>query len=247
LLYVLNSDTNDASISGYNVTGDGGMTPIVGSHRPTSDPDGGQPAQITFDSTGKVLAVSERLAGPGGNGLIDTYTIGKDGAAGLPVTHPSTGVDPFAIAFTHDDLMILANEHFPTTDLSSVSTYDLSKDGSVTPVDSKPNPGGACWDVITNDDKYVFIANPFTFNVNSLAIGRNGVLTPVPSSTVVTEGLTFDEALSSDSKFLYVLVDDPNVFAYSEIYEYAVGKDGRLTALGKTARFEGSSAGMAAT
>src|SRR5579864_7574979 len=160
LLYVLNSDVGDASITGYRVAGDGSLAAIAGSHEPTSQPVGGMPAQVQFDTTGKFLTVSERLAGP--KGVIDTYAVGKDGTAGPPTAHPSSDNGPFGIAFTNDDLMIVSNEHFPDvfppTLLSSVSSYGFSKDGTVTADDTElAHAGGACWNVITNDGKFVFV------------------------------------------------------------------------------------------
>lgn len=245
LLYVLNSETAISSISGYRVDSHGALTPIAGSIRPTSQPAGGMPAQIQFDAKGEFLAVSEREAGV--QGTITTYAVGKDGVAGPPVAHPSAGKGPFGIAFTNQNLMIVSNENFPAVLLSSVSSYDLSRSGEVAHRDTEPaNAGGACWNVITNDGKYVLITSPFTLQINSFRIGKDGSLTPVtPTSVVATEtGLTLDEALSHDSRYLYVLISD--FFATNTIAAYAVNGDGTITPLGKTAPFEGSASGAAA-
>ena len=250
ILYVLNSDTGDASISGYRVDPDGGMTPIAGSHLPTSQPVGGMPAQIQFDKTGHFLVVTERLAA-GGNGLIDTFRVGPGGVAEPAVTHPSADVGPFGVAFTHHDVMIVSNEHFPDVFtpplLSTVSSYSFRPDGSVALIDTElANAGGACWNVITNDGKYVLVTSPFTANINSFAIGHDGELTPVNGTSVVATapGATLDEALSHDSKFLYVL--DSAGFVSSAIDEYEVNHDGTITKIGSSAPFEGSAAGAAA-
>lgn len=245
LLYVLNSESASASIAGYRVDSAGSMTPIPGSVRATSQPVGGIPAQIQFDAKGEQLAVSEREAGA--QGTITMYPVGKDGLAGAPVAHPSAGKGPFGIAFTNQNLMIVSNENFPDVLLSSVSSYDLSRSGGITHRDTEPaNAGGACWNVITNDGKYVLITSPFTLQINSFAIGKDGSLTPVtPTSVVATEtGLTLDEALSHDSRYLYVLVSD--FFVTNTIAAYAVNGDGTITPLGKTAPFEGSASGAAA-
>ena len=252
LVYVLNSEMTDASISGYRVDGDGGLTPIAGSHEPTSQPNGGMPAQVEFDSTGNFVTVSERLAGT--KGVLDTYAIDHNGAAGPPVAHPSSDNGPFGIVFTHDDLMIVSNEHFPDvfppTLLSSVSSYGFgSHNGAVTPIDTElAHAGGACWNVITNDGKFVLVTSPFTSNINSFAIDKKtGNLTPVNGTSVVatTTGLALDEALSNNSKYLYVL--DSAGFASSAIDEYKVNKDGTITKIGTSSSFEGSAAGAAAS
>ena len=244
LLYVLNSDTAVSSISGYRVADNGGLTPIAGSIRPTGQPSGGSPAQIQFDAKGRFLVVSERAAG--GTGMLDVYAVGKDGVAGPPVSHPSSGPGPFGIAFTNQNLMIVSNEDFPTL-ASSVSSYDFSRSGAVTPIDTElAHAAGACWNVITNDDKYVFVTSPFSQNINSFRIEKDGSLTGVNGTSVVatTPGLALDEALSRDSRYLYVL--DSAGFASSSILIYAVNKDGTIDLLGTSASFEGSAAGTAA-
>jgi 6-phosphogluconolactonase len=245
LLYVLNSELTSANISGYRVGSHGQLTPIPGSVQPTSQPDGGIPAQIQFDASSSLLTVSERAAG--GTGLLDTFRLNHDGVAGPAVAHPSSGEGPFGIAFTHRNQMIVSNEHFPDVLLSSVSSYDVTRNGNVTPIDTEPaNAGGACWNVITNNDKYVFVTSPFTFNINSFRIEHDGELTPVNGTSVVAtaQGLTLDEALSNDSKYLYVLVSAG--FANSQVNAYRVHGDGTITLIQTTAPFEGSSSGTAA-
>jgi len=245
LLYVLNSETAISSISGYRVDSNGALSPIPGSVRATSQPVGGMPAQIQFDAKGGLLAVSEREAGA--QGVITLYAVGKDGVAGPPVAHPSVRKGPFGIAFTNQNLMIVSNENFPDVLLSSVSSYDVSSSGAVAHRDTEPaNAGGACWNVITNDGKYVLITSPFTFQINSFRIGKDGSLTPVtPTSVVATEdGLTLDEALSHDSKYLYVLISAG--FASNTIAAYAVNDDGTITPIDRSGPFEGSASGAAA-
>ena len=248
LLYVLNSELDSANIAGYRVGSHGQLTPIAGSVQDTSQPNGGIPAQVQFDTTGNLLSVTERSAG--GTGLLDTFLVNHNGVAGPAVAHPSSGEGPFGIAFTKRNQMIVSNEHFPDVGQSSVSSYDVSRHGdTVTPIDTEPaNAGAACWNVITNNDKYVLVTSPFTFNINSFRIERNGELTPVNGDSIVAtaQGLTLDEALSRDSKYLYVLVDEPTAFAFSQINAYKVNHDGTITLIQTTDAFEGSSSGTAA-
>jgi len=250
LLYVLNSDTTSASISGYRVDADGMLTSIPGSVRPTIHPMGGIPAQIQFDANGKFLAVSERQTFVG-TGVIDIFPVNKQGVAGSPVGHPSSDEGPFGISFTHDDLMIVSNEHFevpPETSPSTVSSYDVDRDGTVTPIDTESaHAAGACWNAITNDEKFVFVTSPFTANINSFGIGRHGDLIPVNGTSVVwtADAVTLDVALSRDSKFLYVL-ESAGPFVSSAITAYTVNRDGTIALIGTTAPFEGSAAGAAA-
>jgi len=246
LLYVLNSDTGSASISGYRIDGHGGLTPIPGSVRPTSDPANDLPGQIQFDATGKVLAVSDRQPLGAGPGVLDTFVIGHNGVPGPAVAHPSSDNTPYGIAFTKRDQMIVSNESGFTQ--SSVSSYDVSRHGDVTPIETEEtNAGGACWTVITKDDKYALVTSPFTFNINSFRIEHNGQLTPVNGDSIVytADGLTLDEALSHNSKYLYVLVND-GTFTLSKLEAFRVNRDGTVTFIQSTSTFPGSASGTAA-
>jgi 6-phosphogluconolactonase len=245
LLYVLNSDTGSASISGYRVGGHGELTPIPGSVQPTSDPANDLPGQVQFDATGRLLAVSDP---PAGSGVIDTFAIGPNGAAGAPVPHPSSDQTPYGIAFTHDNVMTVSNEHGSDPALSSTSSYDVSHQGDVTPIDTElAHAGGACWNQITKDDKYVLVTSPFTSNINSFRIERDGQLTPVNGDSVVYTGdggLLLDESLSNDSKYLYVL--NSAGFTSSKLDEFRMNRDGTVTHIGLTDPFDGSASGTAA-
>ncbi|HKO28181.1 MAG TPA: beta-propeller fold lactonase family protein, partial [Solirubrobacteraceae bacterium] len=94
LLYVLNEGDSDSpgNVSGFRV-GDRGLTPIPGSSRPLSAAAVSAP-QISFAANGDVLVVTEEATN-----LIDTYTVGPDGRADGPVSHPSAGQTPFGFAF----------------------------------------------------------------------------------------------------------------------------------------------------
>src|SRR5579859_6813928 len=91
LVYVVNAGSSN--ISGYRLGGDGRLSPIAGSIRPLSGAGVG-PAQISFDPEGETLVVTEKATS-----LIDTYTVGAQGAAQGPATHPSNGSTPFGFAF----------------------------------------------------------------------------------------------------------------------------------------------------
>lgn len=247
LLYVLNSDTGSASISGYRIGGHGALSPIPGSVVPTSNPAIDLPGQIQFDATGKLLAVSDRQPGAG-SGVIDTFAIGHNGAPGPAVPHPSSDETPYGIAFTHHNVMTVSNEHGSNPALSSTSSYGVSRQGDVTPIDTElAHAGGACWNQITKNDKYVLVTSPFTSNINSWRIEHNGQLTPVNGDSVVYTGdggLLLDESLTHNSKYLYVL--NSAGFTSSKLDEFQVNRDGTVTHIGSTGPFDGSATGTAA-
>jgi 6-phosphogluconolactonase (cycloisomerase 2 family) len=253
-LYVLNSNVGSASIAGYSVSSKGVMTPIPGSVQSLPNPQS-VPAQIAFGVHGDILAVSERFAGTppgiGAQGDLVTYVVGVDGVARSPVVHPSTGQTPYGIAFDQNDIMTVSNEAVPTVLDSSVSSYKVSRSGDVTPIDLETtNSGAACWNVVTNDGRYTFITSPVTHSIESFHILPDGSLVPVTPDSHVgsTAGVSLDDALSHNSRYLYVL----NSFTFpilvaAKIDEFRVNSDGTLTPIGSTAMpIEGSSSGVAA-
>jgi 6-phosphogluconolactonase (cycloisomerase 2 family) len=244
LLYVLNSDVSASGISGYYVTPWGALIPIAGSVRPTSSPTA-LPGQIEFDPTGSLLVVSERLTGT--QGVLSTYTVGFLGRPGPAVPHASTGKGPFGIAFGHRNVMVVSNEHFPDVLTSTVSSYGVSRGGNVTPIANVPaNAGGACWTVITDNGKLAYVTSPFTSDINGFRIGNDGSLTGVTPSSVVahSDGLTLDEALSHNSRYLYVLISAG--FASARVDAFAINNDGTIKLIGSSPSFEGSGSGTAA-
>lgn len=238
LLYVLNSTASSASIAGFRVSPNGDLTLIPGSVRPTHDPTHDLPAQVAFDAHGAFLAVSDR-----GTDTIDTFVIGKDGAAGPAVPQASNAQTPYGIGFTSRNLMIVANENFSDVFASTVSSYN-ARGGSLAPVSvESADSGAACWVAITKDGKFAFITSPFTGQIVGYSIGHDGTLSTVvhlddPGTAVL------DESLSQDGRFLYVL--SSNGFVSDQVLTYRVNTDNTLTRIGATDLIEGSAAGLAA-
>jgi 6-phosphogluconolactonase (cycloisomerase 2 family) len=239
LLYVLNSSGSSDSIVGYKVDPKGKLTMIPGSFHPTSDSANDLSAQIKFDAKGDFLAVSNRATD-----TIDTFTIGKGGVAGPAVSQASNGESPYGLAFTHKDLLVVANENFSNVFASTASSYDAHHHGELTPVSlQSADSGAACWVEITKNDKFAFVTSPFTGQVVGFPIGKDGSLGAVvhldnPGTAVL------DESLSRDGAFLYVL--SSNGFVNDQVLAYRVNKDNSLTSLGASDPFEGSAAGLEA-
>lgn len=239
LLYVLNSDVGSASIQGYYVSGLCRLTQI-GSPQSTSSPDS-VPAQIRFDRRGRFLAVSERFAN-GGNGDIDIFPVDSRGVAGPPVVNPSAQRTPYGLDFNNQDILSVSNENFPPPLVvgSTVTTYALSDDGTLTPLDTKLSPGAACWNVFTNNGKFLYVTKPTGqvpglgtgTNVDAFRVDHDGTMTLINSQT--TNHNAIDDALSHDSRFLYVLsVALIPPAPASAINEYAIDPEtGALTPIG---------------
>lgn len=245
-LFVLNSDTGAANITGFHVSSAGLLSHITGSTRSVTNPTS-LPPQIAFSTDGRVLAVTER--NPTGVGDINTFVLGQGDVPRAPVAHASNGITPYGIAFDPKNRMIVTNEDFASPFDSTVSSYAVGPFGSVSPLDIKTtNSGAACWNVITRDGKYVFITSPFSSSIESFRIRFDGTLRPVtPDSHVGSgTGATLDEGLSRDSRYLYVL-DSGGPFVTDTIDAFRVHADGTLTPIGSFGSLPGSASGLASS
>lgn len=243
VLYALNSDSN--SIAGFRFTSKGELSPIPNSVRTLSSPvspPGLKPRQIGFDHTGRVLAVTILVGNmppaPPNPSSIDTFLVDKHDVPGAAMPHTSTTPLPFGFAFDHHNNLVMSQvTELPGT--GHTATYRLNaKTGDLTPIDTESSGGQApCWVVITKSGKFTFVVNtgggaPST--IAGYALERNGMLTFLGLTPPNGEEFArTDEALSRNSKFLYVL--KPGIFApNSQIDEYRVEKDGSLTLIGNT-------------
>ena len=247
LLYVLNSDTSSASINGYTVAPSCRLSHIKGSSRPTSTPTS-VPAQIKFDTRGRVLAVSERLAND-----IDIFPVDHNGVAGAPVVTASSQKTPYALAWNSRDILAVAFEDFPPPAVanSTVTTYSLQKDGKLVALTTAPSPGAACWVDFTSNGGLLFSSNAVAqlFGGNSLLsyqVGKNGSLTTVGKQD--TPYNSNEVELTRDDKYVYSLSDElvPTQGPHAAISAYKVNlKTGNFTPVGTTALTQNSTAGLA--
>jgi 6-phosphogluconolactonase (cycloisomerase 2 family) len=117
-------------------------------------------------------------------------------------------------------------------------TYRVTGKGVVRRIDVKASHGNApCWVAITGNGRYAYVVNTgggaTPPSVAQYALGPGGKLrflgiTPNP----LAEFLKTDDALSPDSKYLYVLA--PNVTGPSHIDVYKVGQNGTLKLVSHT-------------
>jgi 6-phosphogluconolactonase len=241
LLYVVNSLSGD--ISGLRFTRKGGMTPIAGSTESLA-PAGGQgaPAQLGFSPRGRVVTVTLR-----GHTAIDTFKIGRDGTPGPAKVNASNQPSPFGFEYQNSRNLIVSNAGEtgnppdptnPANFHGSASSYLLdSASGTLTPNGAPvPIPGqrATCWVVITKNHKYAFMTNTLSETVSRFRLSNDGDLTLL-GNTPTGPGFASDEALSRNSRYLYVLV--PSIIrpdAQSHIDQYRVGSGGSLTHIGTT-------------
>lgn len=224
LLYVLNQGDSGTpgNISGFRV--DSGLIPIPGSSRPLSAPAVSAP-EISFDPSGDVLVVTEEATN-----LIDTYTIGPDGRATGPVSHPSAGQTPFGFAFDKHGNLVVSDASGGAPNAGALSSYEISGNGSLTTISGPiaDDQSAPCWVVTTANGGYAYTSNTGSGTISSYTLGNDGGLALLAADAASTGpgSAPIDLALSRNSRFLYALGS-----ATHAINGFRVQSDGSLTPL----------------
>lgn len=275
LVYVLNSgETNDSlfdaagdviancttgqrpSVTGFQLEESGELSPIAGSTRRLGERTSGC-AQVSFDPTGRVLVVTERLAQPrrlrqqrsnverlDDEGVINTFVVTRSGRLGRQQIVDATGQGPFGFTFTKAGDLLTA-EQFDGPDgpgLGAASSYLLQARGALLRSSPSISNGGTdtCWIVVTDDQKLAFTTSFFgDGRISSYQVDDIGLLRPIrPVATgadSVNDGVNMgasDLALSRDSAHLYQLNSlDGTVSAFAN------NGDGSLTLIEKETPF----------
>ncbi len=208
LLYVLNAGGSVNSvdtISGFYVDDNGILTPIPGSVQLLSAAST-SPAQISFNTDGDVLVVTEKATD-----LIDTFVVDADGVAGTVRSFHSAGLTPFGFAIGKRDQVIVSEASGGSADASSVSSYRLSEDGNLTLVSGAvgTTETAACWAVVTNDGRYAYVTNAGSGTISGYKVGFDGSLTLLDENGVTGDAGKntgpLDMVISPDGRNLYTL------------------------------------------
>jgi hypothetical protein len=240
IVYVANVDPNgdntgggeSPSLMGYRYDRKGMMRPI--GDGPVGLPPESLPGAVALNHKATKLAVTLR----------DTPAIGwfrviRKGARRGRLTHrtsiPSQAPSPFGLALTRHDRAVVADFGDPARGIGgSVSSYDLSYFPG-DPVNSLANGQQAsCWVTLAGNEKLAFITSAISGSVTEVAVARNGHLTPLAANTRTVTGFALDNAVSRDSRYLYVLASDPPGFGpdtTDHLEGFLVGAGGRLTPL----------------
>ena len=238
VVYVLNAG-GLGNVSGLRLDGEGRLFPLSGSTRPLSTPGGG-PAEVSFDASGEVLAVTLK-----GAKALSLYSVDDDGRASLPGQVASSGATPFGFSFTKGDALVVSEAGGGPSGTSAVSSYAVDGDTAALLSPSVPNgQRAACWLVVTRDGTLAFVANAASGTISSYAIDRQGDLTLLfgAAGVLPPAGKPLDLALTRGDAFLYVL-DTVN----HGIAGFANIGGGALEALGENASsLPPSAVGMAA-
>lgn len=203
LLYALNAG-GSGNIAGFSIE-NGVATAIPGSSQPLSNNGVGAapgPAQIQFNASGTALVVTEKATN-----LIDTYLVGKSGAAAAPVTYPSAGAVPFGFDIDRQDHVIVS-EAAGGMGGTGASSYSLRKDATLSTLSAAvPNgQGAACWAVISKDGRFAYTANAATNNISGYDVAPDGTITLMAGGGVTATGMQpLDMDISNNGRYLYVI------------------------------------------
>ena len=222
-LYVVNAGGTAARISGFKVNAAGAMKAIANSARKLSTalPT---PTQVGFNSKGTLLVVTEKATDK-----IDTYTVSPTtGLATGPTVQNSNGPGPFGFAFDNLGHLIVSE-----VKNSAASSYSVSSAGTLTVITGSLIDFGkaACWTVNTNSKKYPtqysYITNTADATISGFSIAANGAISLLNADgrtfVLPTGGDPLDEALSSDSSYLYALEG-----SFGGIVGFQIQTDGSL-------------------
>ena len=192
----------------------------------TSANSGG--SDISVSPNGQWLVAIEK-----GPNKIDLFPIHPNGTLGTVVANTSVTPGVFAINFTpNGQLIVSENQPSDGGDTSSISSYNINANGTLTAVSqSIPTQGnGNCWNVITPNGQAVYVDNAGTFSIAGFSIAANGTLAPIDGtvlSTLPDGAVNIDMTTSGDGKYLYEVNS-----ALGTIGVYSINSDGTLTQQG---------------
>ncbi|MGO9496998.1 MAG: lactonase family protein [Solirubrobacteraceae bacterium] len=206
LVYVANAGVGGTDYSGFRLSDWGALRPIPGATIAlTSD---AQPGDVLFNADGTRL-VGTRV----GTSQIDSFTIDYAGRAvaapGSPF--PAQGLGPFGSEFrpTDPDQLYVSNAHNGGAGTGTVSAFQDGPQGTLTPIGSSPFGDlqtAPCWVEISHDGRYLFTVNTASGTISRYAIGRDGSLALLGSTSIRGTGGVgaVDARLSPDGRWLFV-------------------------------------------
>jgi 6-phosphogluconolactonase (cycloisomerase 2 family) len=181
LVYVANAGPTGSNYTGFTLSPSGHLSPLPGST--VSLPDGSQPGDVSFNSTGANL-IGARV----GTSLIDSFSVGSNGLLTAAPTIAAQATGPFGSEFNPADpsQLFVSNAHQGPLQ-GSVSAFTDAADGTLSAVSPTPaanGQSGTCWVDVNNTGTALFAVNTGSGTVSSYSIGPNGALTLVGNTPV---------------------------------------------------------------
>jgi 6-phosphogluconolactonase (cycloisomerase 2 family) len=240
-VYVLNAGGSGA-IEIFRIDGPGKLHDVTTSKVFLTGLNSGG-SSISVSPNGQWLVVIEKASNS-----VDVFPIHSDGTLGTVNANKSVTPGVFATVFTPSGQLIVSENQPNGTDVSSISTYTINGNGSITAItQSLPTFGdGNCWNAISPNGKWVYVDNAGTFTVAGFSIAPTGALTPIAGtilSTLPNGAANLDMTISGDGKYLFILKS-----GVGAIGVYTINSDGTLNlqqdieGLPKTAGFNGIAA-----
>jgi len=188
-----------------------GLTPVTGSKAFLNTP-----GQVGFTPDGDQLIVTTKANGSN----IDVFSVRDDGKlSAKPVTNPSATPVPFGFTFDPRGHLVVGEAA-----TSSLSTYTLHPDGSLTTIASVPDSQAAlCW--IASAHGFDYVANAGSGSVSGYRLDATGHPSLL-GATAVGAG-PIDLAASRGGSFLYVQLGGAG-----QVNALKVNGDGSLTSVG---------------
>ncbi len=237
LVYALNAGVEGgmSSVQGFWLAGNH-LRPIPGSNRSlgatATDPPTAfflaSPGMVGFTPNGRHLIVTTKASGS----MIDVFDVDHAGMlSSAPVANPSATPVPFAFSFDCKGRLVVVE-----AGLSTVSTYRINRDDSLTTIGSAADgQAAACW--ISAARRFFFVSNAGGANISTYALDRKGMPSVIGTPTAAAAGST-DSAATRDGRFLY-----QECGGAGELLAYRVHHDGSLsliqTVTGLPIPFEG--------
>lgn len=223
LLYVLDSG-GTGLVQGFRIADDH-LVPIPGSGRSlglaNTDPPNflTSPGQVGFTPDGSQLLVTTKAS----ESTIDVFRVLPNGRlSAAPVSNTSATPVPFAFTFTPAGRLAVGE-----AGASTVSTYDIQPDGTLTDARSQADGQTAlCW--ITRVGGHYYVSNTGSNTLSGYTIDADGQPSLVGATGVVatTEPGPIDSTSPPGTSFLYAETGSGTVD------EFSVGSDGTLAPLG---------------
>ena len=239
LLYVLN-EGGTPNITGFTVGNDGTLTPLAGSTQPLIGGTGADPAEVSFNTDGTLLIVTEKL----GNRL-DTYIVDQNGLPSAPIANASSGMTPFGFSFNNDDSLIVSEAFGGAPNQSAASSYSSDQTGVLSVISgSVPNSQTAsCWVMIPNNGMRAIVSNTGSGTISTYDINGNGMLTlgNAVAANLGPNSAPRDMALSVNGQILFVQTEGGQSVAV-----FHIENSGALTPIDTAAGLPFGAQGIAA-
>jgi 6-phosphogluconolactonase len=209
LLFV--SNQNDGTVSAFSVnTSTGMLTAVSGSPFAT----GARPEGIAVDPMGRFVFVANQAADS-----ISVFLIGAGGSLSPVAGSPFTSSNPFGLTVNPAGTVLFAS-NFPdsqTTDLNTVSSFQVGPNGALSPVAGSPfstaNSAGFAASIglaMDTTGNFLFVGDhmaqaivPFSTDAAGALTAVSALPAPAPSCTVACHSNPLRLAVHPNNQFVY--------------------------------------------